>query len=64
MTQAYDLSRDIEFFAAVTGATPVHLDVQQFAILFPEDAHAPGVEVDGSSDVVKAVVKVRLPEVC
>ncbi len=64
VTQLYDSSRDIEFFSPVTGVTPVHLDVQQFAILFPEDGHAPGVEVDGSSDVVKAVVKVRLPEVC
>ncbi len=67
VTQPYDSSRDIGFFAPVTGApvtgaTPVQLGVQQFAILFPEDGHAPGVEADGAMEVVKAVVKVRLPE--
>ncbi len=62
VTQPYDSSRDIGFFAPVTGVTPVQLGVQQFAILFPEDGHAPGVEADGAVEVVKAVVKVRLPE--
>ena len=62
VTQPYDSSRDIGFFAPVTGVTPVQLGVQQFAILFPEDGHAPGVEADGAMEVVKAVVKVRLPE--
>jgi len=62
VTQPYDSSRDIGFFAPVTGATLVQLGVQQFAILFPEDGHAPGVEADGAMEVVKAVVKVRLPE--
>ena len=62
VTKPHDPSRDIGFFATVTGATPVHLGPQQFAILFAEDGHAPGVEADGAADVVKAVVKVRLPD--
>jgi len=61
VTQPYDAGRDISFFAMVTGATPVQLGAGQFAILFPEDGHAPGLEVDGAADVVKVVVKVRLP---
>ena len=62
VTQPYDPAKDIGFFASVRGTTPLHLSAGQFAILLPQDGHAPGLEADGPSDVVKVVVKVRLPE--
>ena len=62
VTQPYDASRDIEFFATVAGTTPVNLEAGYFSVLFPADGHAPGIEWNGAQDVVKVVVKVRLPE--
>ena len=61
VTQPYDTGRDVEFFATVTNTTPINLKAGQFCLLFPTDGHAPGVECNGALDVVKAVVKVRLP---
>jgi YhcH/YjgK/YiaL family protein len=31
-----------------------------FAVFLPDDAHQPGVQVDGPIDVIKVVVKFRL----
>ena len=62
VTQPYDPARDIGFFAMVEGTTPLHLSPGQFSIFFPQDGHAPGLEANGATDVVKVVVKVRLPE--
>ena len=62
VTQPYDPARDIGFFGMVGGTTPLHLGTGQFTILFPQDGHAPGLEAAGITDVVKVVVKVRLPE--
>lgn len=62
VTQPYDATRDIGFFATVAGTTPVNLEAGHFSILFPADGHAPGIEWNGALDVVKAVVKVRLPD--
>ena len=62
VTQPYDANRDTEFFGMIANPMPVSLIAGQFAILFPADGHAPGLETDHAADVVKAVVKVRLPE--
>jgi len=62
VTQPYDPARDIGFFAMVGGTTPLSLGPGQFSILFPADGHAPGLAAEGATDVVKVVVKVRLPE--
>ena len=62
VTQPYDATKDIAFFGPVAGATPLHLSAGQFTILFPADGHAPGLETEGALDVVKVVVKVRLPD--
>jgi len=62
VTQPYDPARDIGFFAMVSGTTPLSLGPGQFSILFPADGHAPGLAAEGATDVVKVVVKVRLPE--
>ena len=62
VTQPYDPARDIGFFAMVEGTTPLSLGPGQFSILFPQDGHAPGLEAAGAADVVKVVVKIRLPD--
>lgn len=61
VTQPYIPEKDYTFFAPVPGSMPVRLLAGRFAILFPTDGHAPCLEFDGPSDVIKAVVKVRLP---
>jgi YhcH/YjgK/YiaL family protein len=60
VTQPYEASRDVEFFARPERFTPVRLAAGQFAVFFPDDGHAPGLEWGGPADVVKAVVKVRV----
>jgi len=59
VTQPYNAEKDIAFYGMVPGTTPVRLGNGQFAIFFPEDAHAPGLQWDGAGEVMKVVVKVR-----
>ena len=60
VTQLYAPDRDVGFFATPATSTPLRLGPGQFAILFPEDGHAPCVECAGITDVIKAVVKVQV----
>jgi len=53
---AYQADKDIEFFGDRPDAW-VPVRVGQFAVFFPEDAHAPLV---GTGEIHKAVVKVAL----
>jgi YhcH/YjgK/YiaL family protein len=55
----YDSTKDIAKWTLVPDSTLLHLTQGQFAILFAHDAHAPGVEWDGTEEVSKTVVKVR-----
>lgn len=58
MTSAeYDPSNDLEFLDG-SGGEFVTFETGAFAILYPEDAHMPGVSVDGPEKVRKVVVKV------
>lgn len=57
-TMLYDDSKDAALWKRVPDTTPLHLSAGHFAILFPEDAHAPCVEWENSQDVFKVVVKV------
>ena len=59
VTQPYAAERDIAFFANPPQWTPLNLQAGQFAIFFPEDGHAPGLECAGPSAVRKVVIKVR-----
>ncbi len=65
MTQAYDAERDIALFAPPTADRPpggaLTLVPGRFAILFPHDAHQPGVAVGPPCLVRKVVLKVALP---
>lgn len=58
LTQPYDEAKDIAFYQG-TGDF-VTVSAGMFMILFPEDAHMPGIALDASVPVTKAVVKVRV----
>ena len=58
----YSDDRDVRFFSVTAHpCTRVLLQPGTFAALFPEDAHMPGIAVQGGpSAMVKAVAKVRV----
>lgn len=56
VVESYDSAKDIEWFEG-TGSF-VAACAKTFVLLFPHDAHMPGVEVDGPGEVRKIVVKV------
>jgi biofilm protein TabA len=58
-TQPYTAEKDIAFYANPSNWTPVNLHAGQFAIFFPEDGHAPGIELGNASAVRKIVIKIR-----
>jgi YhcH/YjgK/YiaL family protein len=58
-TQAYDSGKDFALFATPAIATPLRLRAGEFTIFYPEDAHAPCLELDGPCEVRKVVIKVR-----
>ncbi len=55
----YDSEKDYALFAAPAHPTPLRLRTGEFAVFYPEDAHAPCLELDGPSEVRKVVIKVR-----
>jgi biofilm protein TabA len=59
VTRPYAADKDIAFFASPPHWTPINLQAGQFAIFFPEDGHAPGLESGNPSEVRKIVIKVR-----
>lgn len=59
-TMAYDETKDAALWKLVREVTPLHLGSGHFAILFPQDAHAPCVEWEKPEDVFKVVVKVAV----
>ena len=60
VTKPYDDVKDAGFFAAGAGMVPVRVAAGQFAILFPEDAHAPCCAWGEPEAVTKVVVKVAV----
>lgn len=59
-TKSYDSEKDYALFAAPANATPLRLRAGEFTIFYPEDAHAPCLELDGPCEVRKVVIKVRV----
>ncbi len=59
-TRAYTVEKDAALWKLVPDVIPLHLSAGHFAILYPEDAHAPCVEWDTPSEVFKVVVKVAV----
>lgn len=58
VTEAYNAEKDFLFFAPPASYTPLNMGVGQFAVFFPEDGHAPGIEWGGMGEVLKVVLKV------
>jgi YhcH/YjgK/YiaL family protein len=58
VTEPYAAEKDVAFFATPPQWTPINLCAGQFAIFFPEDGHAPGLEYGGPAEVRKTVIKI------
>jgi YhcH/YjgK/YiaL family protein len=58
--QCYDSEKDYALFASPSTPTQLRLRTGEFAIFFPEDAHAPGLQLDAAAQVRKVVIKVRV----
>jgi biofilm protein TabA len=59
-TMGYDPAKEAALFKLVLEATPLQLCAGYFAVLFPEDAHAPCVVWGEAGEVFKVVVKVAV----
>ena len=58
--QPYNEEKDIAFYKVPEQITKVNLEAGMFCILFPQDGHIPGRQLNGSSNVLKVVVKVKI----
>ncbi len=59
ITQPYNAEKDVAFYAMPARTTAVNLVAGEFAIFFPEDGHAPGIEYGSATEVRKVVIKIR-----
>lgn len=59
-TAPYNPEKDVVFFENIDQAATAVLTNGGYAILYPEDAHKPGVTVDETVTVKKIVGKVRI----
>lgn len=59
-TLAYSEEKEAALWKLVPDVTELHMSAGQFAILFPQDAHAPCVEWGKCEPVFKVVVKVAV----
>jgi YhcH/YjgK/YiaL family protein len=57
---AYSDEKDAALWKLTTDTTPLHVSAGHFAILWPEDAHAPCIEWDKPGQVFKVVIKVAV----
>jgi len=58
--QPYDAQKDIAFYGIPAQVTSINLRAGEFAVFFPDDGHAPGLEYNAPGDVRKIVVKIRV----
>jgi biofilm protein TabA len=58
--EVYNPQKDIAFFNTPKDITKVILEPGLFCILFPDDAHLPGLQLAGPAEVRKVVIKIRL----
>jgi biofilm protein TabA len=54
--KAYDANKDVEFYLAAPGQTHLGLSPGTFVMLFPQDAHMPGVMLGDRPQTVKKLV--------
>jgi biofilm protein TabA len=60
VTEAYDASKDIAFNSVPEKDCQYYIaEPGTFLIFFPQDAHRPGIKVEGSDTVRKVVIKIR-----
>jgi len=57
-TEEYNDEKDIEFLKGEGDF--LQLNDEEFAIVFPSDAHMPGIAVEEKNEVFKIVIKVKL----
>jgi YhcH/YjgK/YiaL family protein len=57
---AYSDEKDAALWKLTTDTTPLHVSAGHFAILWPEDAHAPCIEWERPGQVFKVVIKVAV----
>ena len=57
---AYDEHKDIGFLYADKDTTFLNMTHGNFAVLWPDDAHMPGRQIDKPLDVLKIVFKIRM----
>jgi YhcH/YjgK/YiaL family protein len=60
VTQPYVEERDVILFAMPERPVPVHVRAGEFTVFFPEDGHAPCLQLDGPEEIRKVVIKVRV----
>jgi biofilm protein TabA len=58
----YDEAKDVVFYEAPEKINTIKLSKEMFCILFPQDGHMPGCQLDGPSKIVKVVVKVKIDD--
>ena len=59
-TMAYSEEKEAALWKLVPDVTPLHMSAGHFAILYPQDAHAPCIEWEKPEQVFKVVVKVAV----
>ena len=59
-TMAYSDEKDAALWKLTADTTPLHVSAGHFAILWPQDAHAPCIEWDKPEQVFKVVIKVAV----
>ena len=59
VAEAYNVEKDVVFYATPPHRTPIDFGPGQFVIFFPTDGHAGGLECNSRSEVRKVVIKVR-----
>jgi len=60
VTQPYAEERDVILFAMPERPVPVPVRAGEFTVFFPEDGHAPCLQLDGPEEIRKVVIKVRV----
>ena len=58
--EPYNEEKDIAFYKVPEQITKVNLEAGMFCILFPQDGHIPGRQINGPSNVIKVVVKAKI----
>lgn len=59
-TMAYSDEKDAALWKLTEDTTPLHVSAGHFAILWPQDAHAPCIEWEKPEQVFKVVIKVAV----